>query len=151
MTYYGPQFNKERLAVTFCEWSSLGTESVGDLFQIAVLNSTYATTPTVQNGTQLVLSAGHYYAQVYCDITRPSASERNVRFSVNVDGVDVGQYGHSDFYYNQNNDVAEAEFTLTTSGVLGVSLLGIETSLPTVTDNSRVVLWRVPQEVEVRL
>lgn len=151
MTYYGKQYHKERLAVTFCSWSSLGTEVVGDLFQINVLSSTYTAPPSVQNGTDLVLAAGHYYAQIYCDITRPSASQRNIRFSVNVDGVNIGQYGHSDFYINQNNDVAEAEFTLTTSGVLGVSLLGVETALPTVTTNSRVVLWRVDHEGQVSL
>lgn len=151
MTYYGKQYHKERLAVTFCSWSSLGSEAVGDLFQISVLNSTYTTPPSVQNGTDLVLAAGHYYAQVYCDITRPSASQRNVRFVCTVDGVDVGLYGHSDFYLNQNNDVAEAEFTLTSSGVFGVRLLALESSLPTVTSNSRIVLWCVPHEGQVRL
>jgi len=151
MTFYGPQFHNERLAVTFCDWSSLGTEGVGDLFQISVINSTYTASPTVQNGTDLLLSAGHYYAQVYCDISRPSSSQQNIRFSVNVDGVDIGQYGHSDFYLNQNNDVAEAEFTLTSSGVFGVSLLALENALPTVTTNSRVVLWRVPHQGQVRL
>lgn len=151
MTYYGPQYHTERLAVTFCSWSSTGSEVVGDLFQISVLDSTYTTSPAVQNGTDLVLAAGHYYAQVYCDITRPSASQRNVRFRCAVDGVDIGLYGHSDFYLNQNNDVAEAEFTLTSSGVFGVRLLATENALPTVTSNSRIVLWRVPHEGQVRL
>ena len=144
MSYYPAELKIPlRLEVAVLSWVS-ASESVGDDFTLTLLSHTWETAPQVA-GTSITLPAGQYIAQAFVSATRSTANA-NARFSFALDGVVSGEYGQTDMYDNFQCDTADISFSVAEGGsaALSLRLLSIETELPVVIDNSRIVLWRCP-------
>jgi hypothetical protein len=135
------------LQVLMASWEG-SSLSVGGAFTLTVLGGTFSATST---GTSLTLPSGHYFVQAFIDISRPDNSQDNTQYAIYVDGQEVGVKGNSDVYQNNSTDSADAEFTLTAEGSLEIKVTAIENSFPTVTDNSRLIIWRTDTTAEVTL
>lgn len=135
------------LQVLMASWEG-SSLSVGGAFTLTVLGGTFSATST---GTSLTLPSGHYFVQAFIDISRPDNSQDNAQYAIYVDGQEVGVKGNSDVYQNNSTDSADAEFTLTAEGSLEIKVTAIENSFPTVTDNSRLIIWRTDTTAEVTL
>jgi hypothetical protein len=144
MTYFPSVPSGLRMEVAFFSWVNKSAQSVGQSFDITLLDSTWKQPPSIINGDTIQLPRGHYFGQAFIYITR-TASDHNARFIFSVDGTNVGAYGQSDMFTNFQTDTADFQFTVESSASLTLDLLAIETQLPTVTDNSRIVLWRSNQ------
>lgn len=141
MTYFGPQPSVQKLECALFEWTNKPSQTTEQAFNISLISHNWSPAPSVSSGDSVVLPAGNYFAQAFCTISRTSGSQ-NIRYKFRLNGVGVGMYGQSDFYSSKDNDVADAVFELTTTTTLTLNLIGIEGSLPTVLDNSRIVIWR---------
>lgn len=115
---------------------------MGSTFDVTLINHTWSVAPSI-SGSEITLPAGHYSASAWVAITRTSTSQ-NVRFRFTLDGANIGLLGQSDMYANAHCDAADAEFSVDegTTAVLRIINAAVETSLPTVTANSRLVIWR---------
>lgn len=143
MSYQAVGFVQERLEVALFRWSSGG--AIDTACPLTLLSHTWATAPVI-NGTSdgVTLPQGFYMASAYIYATRLIASQ-NIKFQFFVDGSSIGMPGNSDVYLNGGNvDQADAEFTVGSSGAeLELVITGIETSIPTLTSDCLLVLWRV--------
>lgn len=136
----GPVYS--RTSVAFFTWSAKVSQSVGQNFDLSLLSHTWSTAPVV-SGDTILLPKGYYFAQAFVSAEKTVASE-NVRFIFSVDGVNTGKYGQTDMYLNYQTDTADCEFIVSEgTSALSLELLAIETAIPTITANSRIVLWRV--------
>jgi hypothetical protein len=140
MTYFPPSQVDRRLECAVCSWG--GSPAVGSAFDVTLINHTWSVAPSI-SGSEITLPAGHYSASAWVAITRTSAAQ-NVRFRFTLDGANIGLLGQSDMYLNTHCDAADAEFSVDegTTAVLRITNVAVETSLPTVTANSRLVIWR---------
>lgn len=141
MTYFGPQYAKGRLEVAVLSWAAKPSQNVGERFHLSLISHTWDTAPVISGGSTLTLPAGSYFAQCFCTVTRTSGGQ-NIKYQWNVDGQAQGVYGQSDFYNNIDNDVADVTFTLDQQGTLDLRMIGLSGTLPTVTSNARIVIWR---------
>lgn len=139
MTYFGKQTTSSRLEIAVLTWG--GAPSVGQPFALTLLDSTWAPSPTV-NATSLSLIAGDYLVQAYSASTRTGSSQ-NLKYGWYVDGVLVGMVGQTDLMDGRNNDIAEAVFSVQSSATLELRLVAQNSTLPTLTSDCRIVVWRV--------
>lgn len=143
MTYQPAGNLPKRTSVAFFSWTHKASQQVGQSFDVSLLSHTWSTAPVVTSGDTITLSKGHYFAQAFVSATRTVASH-NARFIFSVDGASVGKFGQTDMYDNFQTDTADCEFTIQDGSVsFRLDLIGIEDSLPSITSNSRIVLWRV--------
>lgn len=139
MTYFGKQTTSSRLEIAVLTWG--GAPSVGQPFALTLLDSTWSPSPTV-NATSLSLIAGDYLVQAYSASTRTGASQ-NLKYGWYVDGVLAGMAGQTDLMDGRNNDIAEAVFSVQSSATLELRLVAQNSTLPTLTSDCRIVVWRV--------
>lgn len=142
MTYLPSELKTPvRLEVAFFSWVG-SSQTIGDSFAPTLLSHTWESAPLI-SGTDIVLPAGQYMAQAFVSATR-SIANANARYSFAVNGVLTGEYGQTDMYENFQCDTADATFSVVDGATASLSLrlINIETSLPVITDNSRIVLWR---------
>lgn len=139
---------RSKLEAHMLSWSGASL-SVGDYFDITAISGTFSL--SVSNSVELNLPSGHYFVQAFIDISRPINSQNNCQYELEVDGSSIGMRGNSDNYQNNSTDSADAEFTLSSSGVLKIKVTSIENSFPTVTSNSRLIVWRTDREGELKL
>lgn len=143
MTYVPVGNVKQRTEVALFSWVNKSSQTVGQSFDLTLLSHTWKTAPVISSGDTLTLPQGHYFAQAFVSATR-TQSDHNARFIFSVNSSNVGKFGQTDMYLNFQTDTADCEFSVTSgTDSLSLDLLAIESSLPTITDNSRIVLWRV--------
>lgn len=143
MTYFGLQPAKARLELAMFSWVNKASHSVGQPFDLTQHATTWSPAPVIASGDSLALPAGEYFAQAFSNITR-SSSTQNIQYAWFVDGVEVGMRGQSDFYVSKNQDVADAVFGVPEgqTATLELRLVALSGSMPTVTANSCIVVWR---------
>lgn len=139
MTYYGPQPALSRLEIAVLTWS--GTPSVGQPFSLTLLDHNWSPVPSV-NSTSLSLPPGEYLVQAYSASTR-TGSEQNIKYAWYLAGVKAGLDGQTDLMDGRNNDIAEAVLSVTSTSDLELRLVDKSTTLPALTSNCRIVVWRV--------
>jgi len=119
-----------------------GSPGVGSYYTLTAGGDNYSSSYSGSGTTTITLPSGFYMARCTLSITR-STSNQNIQFVVEVDGSDGDRMGITGWYNNLRGDYSEHAFTLTTSGELKVRVTAFEASAPTVTNNSRLWLWRV--------
>jgi len=145
MSYMAPATNNYQtkpLEVAMFRWSA-ATQGVP--VTLTADASTWAVAPVV-SGNQVTLPAGHYYAFATCGLSRTAAAQ-NVLFQFYLNASAVGKTGQSDMYLSDsglNVDTAECAFTVLTgqTGVFDLRVIGVESSIPTITADSALVLMR---------
>ena len=140
MTYFPSNKVDRRLECAVCSWG--GSPAVGSAFDVTLINHTWSVAPSI-SGSEITLPAGHYSASAWVAVTRTNSSQ-NLRFHFTLDGVALGLPGQTDMYLNSHCDAADAEFSVdaNATSVLRIICEGVEVSLPTITTNSRLVIWR---------
>ncbi len=98
---------------------------------------------SVSSNTDIVLSAGQYYAIAYPDFTRTASSRRN-QIHWFIDGVQIGSVGGSDHFNNESTDNAEATFTLISTGTLTLRQTDWSGNAITLTSDARALVWKMP-------
>lgn len=142
MTYQPSGAVYSKTSAAFFTWNAKVSQAIGQNFDLSLLNHTWSTAPVV-SGDTILLPKGYYFAQAFVSAEKTTASE-NVRFTFSLDGVNIGKYGQTDMYLNYQTDTADCEFVVSDgTSALSLELLAIETAVPTITANSRIVLWRV--------
>jgi len=146
MTYVTSGLNiTKSLSMATLNWTGTATTNTDMTFTIDdEVPSSFITSLTSSN-TEINLPAGHYFVQAYCDYTRSSTSDNN-QFFWYIDGTQSGHYGAVDFYNIRSSDVAETEFTLTSSGILTLKITAQNGSAVTLNNSHCLALiWRVTE------
>lgn len=139
MSYFAPK--NAKLEVALFEWSSGG--GINTASPLTLLAHTWTTAPVINvGGDGLTLPSGCYMASASVFATRTSATQ-NISFQFHVDGAPGGMAGYSDTYLNNSNvDQADIEFTLTATAELTLKIVGVEDSIPALTSDCRLIVWR---------
>lgn len=142
MSYIATGTITKRLECALFQWSSGG--GVNTACPLTVVSHTWSTPPVINGtGDGLTLPQGAYMVSAYVYATRTSASH-NISFQFYLGGLAIGKAGSSDVYLNGPNvDQADAEFTVSSSETLELRITGIETSIPNLLSDCRIVLWRI--------
>jgi hypothetical protein len=143
MSYQAKGFVKKRLMVAFFQWGSGG--AVNTACPLTLLAHTWSDAPVINGGGDgVVLPQGAYMASAYVYATRATASQ-NIRFQFYLDGAAVGMAGTSDVYLNGSNvDQADCEVVVPSGeATIELKITGVETSIPTLASDCRLVLWRI--------
>jgi|SRR5210317_76348 len=143
MTYFdlaSPIVTPKKLECAVFSWASGGLNNACPLTQIA---HNWTTAPVLTAGSDgLTLPAGYYMVTAYVYASRSGSS--NCEFQLFVSSVSVGVAGSTDVYNNvAHTDQADAEFSVSSSDTLELKITGVESSIPSITTNSRLVVWRI--------
>jgi hypothetical protein len=139
MTYFGSQATSSRLEMAVLTWS--GAPSVNQPFSLTLLNHNWSPAPSVSS-TSMTLPEGEYLAQAYSASTRTGTGQ-NLKYGWYVDGTLAGLVGQTDLMDGRNNDISEAVFSVQSSATLELRLVAQNSTLPTLTSDCRIVIWRV--------
>ena len=112
-------------------------------YTLTILQQTTASLFSISNNTDLNLPVGYYYASAHPDFTRTSTS-RNNQVHWFLDGTQIGKVGGSDYYNSESCDLAEATFTLHSSGVLTLRQTAQAVGTINWTNDAHAYIWRVP-------
>lgn len=111
-------------------------------YTLAILQQT-GSWASITNGTDLNLPSGYYYVSAHPDFTRTSTS-RNNQIHWFLDGTQMGKVGGSDYYNSESCDLAEATFTLHSSGILTLRQTAQAVGTISWTNDAIAYVWRVP-------
>ena len=137
----GSSFESRRLQIA--EVPISGAPALNGYFDLSVTQSTFDSTPTITNSTELNLDSGAYQAFATLAVTR-SANADNYQFKIEVDGTLIGVPGQTAAYLNDIFDPADCEFELSASKLLKIKVVGVESNAPTLESNqSRLWIWIV--------
>lgn len=145
MTYFSDLNNlpptSKKLECAIFQWSSGG---LGNACPLVLIDHNWTTAPVLTSGSDgLTLPAGYYMSTAYVYATRTVASH-NCQFQFFVNSVAVGVPGNTDVYLNYaHTDQADVEFEVTSSDTLELKITNREALIPTITTESRLVVWRV--------
>ena len=142
MSYIAPNAsNAKRLEIA--EITLSGAPGVNGYFTFNTLNDhTFGIAPTGLNSNSLTLSKGSYMFRSCFDITRTD-SNNNYQFQFEANGSLIGLVGQTGFYNNKRSDLAEATYESDTSFSLKLKAVNIEGQAPTLTNGSKLFIWRV--------
>lgn len=138
---YSPHSSGNKLEVAIFQWSSGGSQ--GSACPLTLINHNWDVAPVINGtGDGLTLPSGCYRAMATVYATRSNTDE-NIQFIFQVDSTSIGMFGQTDLYQNSGNvDQADCTFTLTSTATLELMISAIETGIPTLTSDCRLVLWR---------
>lgn len=134
---------KKALNITSLNWS--GTASTNTYMTFTIddeLPSAFITSLTNAD-TEINLPTGHYFVQAYADYTRSSVND-NCQFAWYLNGTQEGHFGAVDFYNSKSSDVAEASFSLTSTGILRLRITAQSGNNVTLNNaHCTALIWRV--------
>lgn len=136
--------NAKRLEIA--EITLSGSPGVNGYFTFNTLNNhTFGTAPSGLNSNTLTLPKGSYMFRSCFDITRTN-SNNNYQFQFEVSNSLIGLVGQTGFYNNKRSDLAEATYESDASFNLKLKAVNIEGQAPTLTNDSKLFIWRVERD-----
>ncbi len=143
MTYFvSDEIYTKRLQI--CEITISGSPSNNQYFTLSssvIDNFDSGTAPTGGGTTSLTFPSGSYMFRAVLDVTRSSNSD-NYKFQFEVASTLKGTYGQTALYDNLKSDVAEATHKASSDFIVKLKCIGVENSEPTLTNNSKIYIWR---------
>ena len=144
MTYFtGEGVYENRLQIA--EFTISGSPTQDQYFTISTAsidNFDSGTLPSGGGTETLTFSAGSYFFRAFFDVTR-SAGGNNYKFQFEINSSTAGAYGQTNVHDNQKYDGAEATFKSNNSFNLKLKCTAVEGSVPTLTTNSKLYVWRI--------
>ncbi len=146
MTYFTAGFFssfEKRLQIA--ELTISGSPSLNGYYTISsIVTSSFdsGTNPTGGGTETLSFSAGSYMFRGILDITRSNVND-NYKFQFEASNNLIGVHGQTALYSNIKTDIAEATFASSSNFNVKLKCIAVENSAPTLTNNSKIFVWRV--------
>ena len=112
------------------------------LSSVVTSNFDSGTNPTGGGTDTLTFSQGSYMFRATLDVTR-SATNHNYKFQFEANNSLIGIHGQTALYTSVKADLAEAPFSSTSPFTLKLKCTGVDNSAPTLTNKSKIFVWRV--------